>query len=104
MGLSSMSDEVSRTPVTVDKLYGHRFYVLPVKHEWHAWYAWYPVQILEWKNVEPGSMWFKISRWVWLQKVMRRHVEDEGYMIASKPISPSHYREYTSIEEYLRHG
>lgn len=104
MGLSRMGDEMIRTSVTVDKLYGHRFYVSPVKQEWHAWYAWYPVRILEWKNVEPGSMWIKLSRTVWLQKIMRRQVRDDIRIGADAPIRSKNYTEYTSIEEYLRHG
>lgn len=99
MGLSSMSDETKHA--SVDHLYGHRFYANPVKHEWHSWYAWYPIQIIEWKEYGLRSGWFKVSRWIWLQKVMRREIEDRG---VSGFIRGKRYMEYTSIEGYLRHG
>ena len=104
MGLSSMSDEIRHTSTYIDDLYGHRYYLTPTKHEWEPWYAWYPVPILEWRIFGINDGWFKVKRWVWLERIMRRRVVDNGLGGLSGVIGINGYMEYTSIEEFLKNG
>lgn len=104
MGLSSMSDETGHTSRTVDALYGHRFYLTPTKHEWETWYAWYPVPIFEWRILGFNDVSFKVRRWVWFERIMRRRIVDRGLSGLAGVIGAKGYTEYTSIEEFLKHG
>jgi len=50
---------------------GRKQYLTDADQEWHRWFAWHPV-VLQFLDTDTYR-----TRWVWLEFVERRFVEDE---------------------------
>ena len=89
----------------LDNLYGHRFYIRPERGPWIPWFAWHPIQLVYWHDEYPMHDYpIKLSRWVWLCKVLRRRVIDHHAGPGREFAQSVQHWEYTTVFNLFKWG